>query len=129
MTTGELWVEHPIYPWLIVILAIWVGVSTIAQIRNWMHIRRLEHHNRLLQSLVTEGVGNVARQLNSIKEKFDRSRKNSRCKRRKKSRTEQVCAKGDRVRSKMEEPAAAEEIRENGAESGSPEETKLAISR
>lgn len=56
MNTGELWVAHPFFPWLVIILAAWVGFSTAAQVRNWVRIRRLERHNKLLQEMVENFV-------------------------------------------------------------------------
>jgi len=42
MNVGELWVANPAFPWLVVILALWITISTISQSRNWSRIRKLE---------------------------------------------------------------------------------------
>lgn len=49
MNIGELWVAHPLFPRLMIILTAWVGFSTVVMIHNWVRIRRLERHNKLLQ--------------------------------------------------------------------------------
>lgn len=56
MTICELWITHPLYPGLMIILALWVGCSTVAIFRNWVLILRLKKHNKLLHKLVVEGV-------------------------------------------------------------------------
>lgn len=64
MNIGELWVAHPFFPWLMIILAAWVGSSTAAQVRNWVKIRSLERHNKLLQKMV-ENFAEQAKQTDS----------------------------------------------------------------
>lgn len=59
MNIGELWVAHPFFPWLMIILAAWVGFSTATQVRNWVRIHRLERHNKSLQEIVE----NIAKQV------------------------------------------------------------------
>lgn len=63
MSVGELWVAHPLFPWLMIVLAMWVGSATIVMIRSWIYIRKLQRHNKLLQEMVVEGVGNLARRI------------------------------------------------------------------
>lgn len=46
-------------PWLmttLTILAMWVTVSTIVQVRNWVSIRRLKHDNSQLQHLIAREI-------------------------------------------------------------------------
>lgn len=66
MTTGELWITHPFLPWLMIVLAWWVLCATVVMVRNWVRLRRLEQHNKLLQDMVVEGVGSLARRVKSI---------------------------------------------------------------
>lgn len=67
MSTGELWVEHPLFPWLIIVLAWWVLCSTVVMVRNWVRLRKLERHNKSL----IERVDNLARQYQSNRYKED----------------------------------------------------------
>lgn len=98
MTTGELWVAHPLFPWIMIILAWWVGCSTAVMVRNWVRICKLERHNKLLQEMLVEGVGSIARRVTAA-EIFA-----SEGERRLRER---------RIRSEEPEPAAIEEA-ENG---------------
>lgn len=52
MITGEAWVVHPFFPWLMVILSWWIVCSTAVQVRNWIRLRRLEKHNKILQEMI-----------------------------------------------------------------------------
>lgn len=63
MTTGELWVEHPLFPWLMTVLAWWILCSTAVMVRNWVRLRKLERHNKLL----IEKIDNLDRQYQSIR--------------------------------------------------------------
>lgn len=62
MTTGELWVV----PWLLIILSWWILCATVIMVRNWVRLRRLEQHNKFLQYMVVEGVGNLAKRVTAI---------------------------------------------------------------
>lgn len=66
MSIGELWVAHPFFTWLVIILALWVAFSTAVMVRNWVHILRLKQHNKLLQEMVIEGVGSIAKRITVI---------------------------------------------------------------
>jgi hypothetical protein len=68
MTIGELWVQSPLFPILVWILAAWVLFATAVFVRTWYRLLRLERYTKLLESLVTEGVGNVAKQIKELKE-------------------------------------------------------------
>lgn len=70
MNIGELWVAHPLFPWLMIVLALWVGFSTTAQVRNWVRIRRLERHNKSLQETV-ENIAKQVEQTNSDERCFE----------------------------------------------------------
>ena len=70
MTTGELWVAHPLFPWLMIILSWWVLCSTAVMVRNWVRLRRLERHNKLLQKMLVEGVESVARRTTAIENRI-----------------------------------------------------------
>ncbi len=43
MAIGELWIAHPIFPWIMIILALWVSVATILIVRMWNKVKLLEH--------------------------------------------------------------------------------------
>lgn len=47
MSVGELWIAHPLFPWIMIVLAGWVGFSTIVMVRNWTQIRKM---NSLLET-------------------------------------------------------------------------------
>lgn len=70
MSIAESWVANPIVPWLITILVLWIIFSTMVQARNWFRIRKLERHNKLLQEMLVEGVGNVARRITFIENRI-----------------------------------------------------------
>ena len=70
MTIGELWVAHSLFPWIMMILAWWVLCSTAVMVRNWMRLRRLERHNKLLQEMVVEGVGSLAKRVTVIENRI-----------------------------------------------------------
>jgi len=42
MNLGELWIAHPLFPWIMGILAWWVMCSTIVMARSWTRIKKLE---------------------------------------------------------------------------------------
>jgi len=70
MNVGELWVAHPIFPWLVLILGFWVMLSTIVQARSWFFIRKLEQHNKLLQIMLLEGIGSVVKRFTAIENRI-----------------------------------------------------------
>jgi len=55
MTTGELWITNPFFPWLVIALSWWVGCTTIIMVRIWSRIRKLEkRHDKLLKEFLVE---------------------------------------------------------------------------
>lgn len=104
MNIGELWVAHPLFPWLMIILAAWVGFSTAAQVRNWMRIRKLEQHNKLLQEMVVGGVGYIARQVKGIQP--ESSGREEEC-------TSELCSGKNGIRTEEQPAAAIEETDED----------------
>lgn len=68
MNVGELWVKAPIFPFLLVILAFWVGTSSILMWRMWYRINDLKKHNTL-QKLMMEGTHNLRNQTSQLRSK------------------------------------------------------------
>ncbi len=108
MSVGELWVEHPFFPWLMIILALWVGFSTAVMSRNWFRIRKLERHNKLLQEMTVEGVGNLAGQVRTIQNRY--ANRPVECE---EERTSEFCSGETGIRSEEPAPTAIEEADEN----------------
>lgn len=99
MTIGELWVIHPLFPWIMAILAFWVGCSTILMVRIWVKIRKLESQNivkRIRTIHRSQGIPILKRV------------------RRKKKRSSKFRSRKSRIRIKEPEPAAIEETKEDG---------------
>mgnify|MGYP001567098864 CR=1 FL=1 len=47
VSVGEIWVQHPLFPWILIILCLWVICSTMIHLRSWRKIQRLEGVNRI----------------------------------------------------------------------------------
>ena len=110
MTTGELWVAHPLFPWIMIVLGWWVLCSTAVMVRNYRLIRRLEQHNKLLQAIVMEGIGHLAKQIRAIQDGIPILKPLGR----EKERTSELLSRETRVQIEEPEPAAIEEADEVG---------------
>lgn len=109
MPIGELWVAHPLFPWIMIILAWWVLCSTVVIARNYVLIRRLERHNKLLQKMVAEGV-RLAKQTAAIESRIPISKSIEHTE----ERTSELCSEQNGIRIEEPEAAAIEEAVENG---------------
>lgn len=98
MNIGEAWVAHLLFPWIVMILAFWVGCSTILLVRIWVKIRRLENQRKI-----------VAKRIKPIRGKpvFKRIRREKKC-------LCKLCSEKSRVRIEEPKPAAIEEENEDG---------------
>lgn len=99
MTIGELWVAHPIFPWIMAILSFWVGCSSILIVRIWVKIRKLEKQN------VARRIKTIQKSRGIAIHKRIRRKKKCSCK---------LCSGKNRVRIEEPEPAAIEETEEDG---------------
>lgn len=115
MSIGELWIAHPLFPRIMMVLAWWVLCSTIIMGRNYVLIRRLERHNKLLQEMAAEGVrgvGNLAKQITVIQGRIPIPKPIGRTE----ERASEFCSEQSGVRTEEPEPAAIEEADEDGDE-------------
>lgn len=105
MSIGELWIAHPLFPWIMIVLAWWVLCSTIVMARNYVLICRLERHNQWLRETaarVEGGVRNLAKQI-AIPKSIERTEE---C-------TSELRSEQSGVRIEEPEPAAIEEADED----------------
>ncbi len=112
MSVGELWVQSPIFPWLLMILTFWVGTSTILMWRMWFKIKNLQNHNKLLQELMMGGISGLKEQINNQTNQ-GRKRSKFRRTRSKEKYTGKLCTKRRRIPSEERKPENNTETREN----------------
>lgn len=110
MSIGELWIAHPLFPWIMITLALWVACSTIVMVRNWALICRLERHNKLLQEMLVAGIRNVAKQIRSIQDRIPILKPV----RREEKRTSELCSGETGIRTEEQPAPEIEETNENG---------------
>lgn len=63
MTTGELWVQTPLFPVMVMILGLWVLVTTVVLILVWKRCQHLEQNYNKLESSIKQSKSEV---LNAI---------------------------------------------------------------
>lgn len=115
MSVGELWVGHPLFPYLVIILASWVLCSTIVIVRNWVLIFRLKRHNKLLQDMVVEGISGISKRVKKIEENPDWSGSDTGQGFLKEAdSSESQNEESARIPDTTSEPAPTEEVRANG---------------
>ncbi len=65
MSIGEQWVANPIFPWIVIILTLWIVLSSVVQARNWFRLRKLEEN---IKSASKQNVRPKIRNSTEIKE-------------------------------------------------------------